>query len=58
LISPSHPAAGHTPQRFNSRFTMFVYLNGHRLLEYYFAVSDTRLSANDAGHSGPDTMRG
>ena len=35
------------PLSFNSSFTMFVYLKGHDLLEYYFAISDTRLSAND-----------
>lgn len=35
------------PRHFNSSFTMFVYLNGHQLLEYYFDLSDTRLSAND-----------
>jgi hypothetical protein len=38
------------PRQYNSSFTMFVYLKGHHLLEYYFAVADTRLSAND-----PDT---
>jgi len=27
---------------------MFVYLNGHNLLEYYFAISDARRSANDS----------
>ncbi len=26
---------------------MFVYLKGHHLLEYYFAVSDARIAAND-----------
>ena len=36
------------PRRFNSSFTIFVYLNGHNLLEHYFAVSDTRTSANDS----------
>ncbi len=32
---------------FNSSFTMFVYLKGHDLLEYYFCVSDARMAAND-----------
>jgi hypothetical protein len=35
------------PRVFNSSFTMFVYLKGHHLLEYYFAVSDARIAAND-----------
>ena len=35
------------PRQYNSSFTMFVYLKGHDLLEYYFAISDSRLSAND-----------
>jgi len=35
------------PRRYNSSFTMFVYVNGHHLLEYYFAISDARMSAND-----------
>jgi hypothetical protein len=46
------------PRRFNSSFTMFVYLNGHQLLEYYFALSDTRSSANDLLHAGTETMQG
>jgi hypothetical protein len=43
------------PRPYNSSFTMFVYLKGHHLLEYYFALSDTRMSANDldsASHTG------
>jgi hypothetical protein len=36
------------PRRLESSFTMFVYLKGHHLLEYYFAVSDTAISANDS----------
>ena len=36
------------PRLFDSSFTMFVYLKGHHLLEYYFAVSDTGMSANDS----------
>jgi hypothetical protein len=35
------------PKRYNSSFTMFVYVNGHHLLDYYFAISDSRMSAND-----------
>jgi hypothetical protein len=35
------------PKHYNSSFTMFVYVNGHHLLEYYFAISDSRMSAND-----------
>ena len=46
------------PRRFNSSFTMFVYLNGHHLLEYYFAVADTRRCANDPRHAGTETMQG
>jgi hypothetical protein len=40
------------PRRFNSSFTMFVYLRGHPLLEYYFGVLDTHLSANDWDATG------
>jgi len=32
---------------FHSSITMFVYLKGHHLLEYYFSVSDARIAAND-----------
>ena len=32
---------------FHASSTMFVYLKGHHLLEYYFAVSDSRVAAND-----------
>ena len=32
---------------FHASSTMLVYLNGHHLLEYYFAVSDSRVAAND-----------
>jgi hypothetical protein len=32
---------------FHSSITMFVYLKGHHLLEYYFSVSDARMAAND-----------
>jgi hypothetical protein len=46
------------PRRFNSSFTMFVYLNGHHLLEYYFALADTRKSANGQLHAGTETMHG
>jgi hypothetical protein len=35
------------PKQYNSSFTMFVYLKGHQLLEYYFTIADARLSAND-----------
>lgn len=41
------PVEGKMPRVFNSSFTMFVYLKGHHLLEYYFAVSDARIAAND-----------
>jgi len=34
---------------FQASSTMFVYLNGHHLLEYYFAVADSRVAANDFG---------
>ncbi len=35
--------------RFHSSSTMFIYLKGHHLLEYYFSVSDARVAANDLG---------
>jgi hypothetical protein len=35
------------PKRYNSSFTMFVYVHGHHLLDYYFVISDSRMSAND-----------
>jgi hypothetical protein len=38
-----------TPRYFDAAFTMFVYLHGHHLIEYYFAVADARVSANDNG---------
>ncbi len=31
----------------DSTATMFVYLRGHHLWEYYFSVDDSRLAAND-----------
>ena len=37
-------------KRFNSAFTMFVFLRGHHLVEYYFAVRDARTAANDVWH--------
>jgi len=36
---------------FHSSSTMFVYLKGHHLLEYYFAVADARDAANDQHHA-------
>jgi len=32
---------------FHASATMFVFLKGHHLLEYYFSVSDSRNAAND-----------
>jgi len=32
---------------FHASATMFVFLKGHHLLEYYFSVSDSRSAAND-----------
>lgn len=32
---------------FHSISTIFVFLKGHYLIEYYFAVSDARLAANE-----------
>lgn len=32
---------------FHACATMFVYLKGHHMIEYYFSVDDARLSAND-----------
>jgi hypothetical protein len=36
-----------TVSQFSAASTMFLYINGHHLLEYYFAVSDSRVAAND-----------
>lgn len=36
------------PRRFDSAFTMFVHLKGHRVLEYYFDLTDARAAANDS----------
>jgi hypothetical protein len=36
-------------KRFNSAFTMFVFLKGHHVVEYYFAVRDAHTAANDGG---------
>ena len=38
-------------KRFDSTLTMFVYLKGHHLLEYYFAISDTRDAANEGNQT-------
>jgi hypothetical protein len=32
---------------FHALSTVIVYVNGHELLEYYFAVRDSRVAAND-----------
>jgi len=32
---------------FHSSSTMFVFLKGHHLLEYYFSMADARRAAND-----------
>jgi hypothetical protein len=32
---------------FHASATMFVFLKGHHLLEYYFSVSDSRSAANE-----------
>ena len=32
---------------FHASSTMFVYLRGHHLIEYYFSVNDARIAAND-----------
>jgi hypothetical protein len=37
----------HVQKLFHYSSTMFVYLRGHRLLEYYFSVADARIAAND-----------
>jgi hypothetical protein len=37
-------------KRFNSAFTMFVFVRGHQVVEYYFAVRDARIAANDVLH--------
>ncbi len=44
-----------TPRRYNSSVTMFVFLRGHGLLEYYFSVADAHLSANDSDIRGGNT---
>jgi hypothetical protein len=35
------------PKRFDAWLTMLVHVKGHPVLGYYFAVADTRQSAND-----------
>lgn len=35
------------PAEFNAALTMFVYLKGHHLLEYYFEISDIRECSNE-----------
>jgi hypothetical protein len=35
------------PRPYNSATTMFVYLKGHHVLEYYFGVANARTAAND-----------
>ena len=47
--------AGANLKRFDSSVTMFVYLRGHHLLEYYFSISDARLAANDRGDEGGES---
>jgi hypothetical protein len=37
----------HMLSNFHASATMFVFLKGHHLLEYYFSVSDSRSAAND-----------
>lgn len=32
---------------FHASSTMFVYVNGHHLIEFYFCISDARKAAND-----------
>jgi hypothetical protein len=39
-------------QCFHASATMFVFLKGHHLLEYYFSVSDCRSAANDFPWTG------
>ncbi len=34
-------------EMFHSSSTMFVYLRGHQMWEYYFSVNDSREAAND-----------
>jgi hypothetical protein len=34
-------------KHYSAAFTMFVFLRGHHVLEYYFGVRDTRTAAND-----------
>jgi len=36
------------PVRFHSSLTMFVYLKGHAVLEYYLEVADAFECANDS----------
>ena len=44
--------AGANFKRFDSSATMFVYLRGHHLIEYYFSIADARLASNDRGNDG------
>jgi hypothetical protein len=41
------PREVHMHSNFHASATMFVFLKGHHLLEYYFSVSDSRSAAND-----------
>jgi hypothetical protein len=43
----------HMHPDFHASATMFVFLRGHHLLEYYFSVSDSRSAANDRGITPP-----
>ena len=42
----------HMHSNFHASATMFVFLKGHHLLEYYFSVSDSRSAANDFPWTG------
>jgi hypothetical protein len=32
---------------FHAASTMFVYVNGHHLIEFYFCIADARQAANE-----------
>ena len=34
-------------KRYHASLTMFVFIKGHHLLEYYFAMADAHEAAND-----------
>ncbi len=42
--------------RYNAAFTMFVFLRGRHVLEYYFGLKDAFSAANDGPSVGADIL--